>query len=477
MEKKRLSNKTVDEETIVAISTPLGIGGIGIVRMSGSRSIGIASKVFYHKGKTKINPDEFCSHHLYYGTVVQPGRKKMVDEVMLVVMRNPHSYTREDMVEIHCHGGLFVVQKVLEITVKLGARIAEPGEFTKLAFLNGRIDLSQAEAVIDIIESNNENSLKASLYHLSGGLKEKINHLRNQVVDLKVKIEAPMDFPDQGIAGLKRPEIMQALNHCLMEIKQLSDTARYGRMIKEGIQTIILGKTNVGKSSLFNTLLKQNRSIVTSLPGTTRDIIQESVNINGFNFNLMDTAGIKNPDNVVEQISLKRVDQMMQYAQLFIVMFDISCPLNEEDFELIQKIQSFINRNIKIILVVNKIDLPRKMNLSDLQQKFNHTDLIRISAKKKIGIKLLEKKMVNLILSDTTIPKEGLMISNQRQQVLLLEAQERLLHVISGTSEGIPDDFIVMDLQYIINQLAKIIGESCDEEMINRIFTRFCIGK
>ncbi len=478
MNSYQVNNSIIEEEdTIAAISTPLGIGGIGIVRISGPRSISIASKIFRHKGKIKKSPDEFLSHHLYYGTVVQPDKEMLVDEVILAVMRKPKSYTKEDIIEINCHGGLLVVRKILEIVVSLEARIAEPGEFTKLAFFNGRIDLSQAEAVIDIIESNNEKSLKSSLYQLSGGLREKIHHLRKRIIELNTKIEAPMDFPDQGIAELNKSEIVVTLKKCLIEVNKLLDTVQYGQIIKEGIHCLILGKTNVGKSSLFNTLLKKDRSIVTSYPGTTRDTIEDTISVKGFSFNLIDTAGMKNPENVIERISMKRVNKFMEYGQMFILMFDVSQPLDYHDIALIDKINSFVNRNIKMIIIENKIDLTQKMNMSVLYQKLGTKETIRMSIKKKTGIELLERKMVDLILSDITVPEGGLIVNNERHQESLLQVQERLSHIISKLNTGIQDDFVVMDLKYAANQLARITGESCDEEMVNHVFSKFCIGK
>ncbi len=470
--------KTKDEEeTIAAISTPLGLGGIGIVRISGPSSISIASKIFRHKGITKKSSQEFLTHHQYYGTIVHPEDEKLIDEVILSVMRKPKTYTKQDIVEINCHGGLLVVRKVLETVMCNGARIAEPGEFTKLAFLNGRIDLSQAEAIIDIIQSNNDRSLKSSLYQLSGGLKEKITHLNEKIIDLNTKIEAPIDFPDQGIKEIDKKEIKNTLKKSLAEVKLLLDTIHYGKIIKEGIHCIILGKTNVGKSSLFNALLKKNRSIVTSLPGTTRDTIEETININGFHFNVIDTAGMKNPENIVEQISLKRVSSSMEYAQLFIVMFDTSEALDQQDITLINRIKTFVNRNIKMIVIENKNDLPRKMDLLELYNKLGTKESIKMSIKKNRGIDLLEKKMVDFATSDLTVPEDGLVISNKRQQEALFKVKDSLVGLMSDIDEGIQDDFITMDLKYIVNQLARITGETCDEEILSRVFSKFCIGK
>ncbi|MDD3657042.1 MAG: tRNA uridine-5-carboxymethylaminomethyl(34) synthesis GTPase MnmE [Atribacterota bacterium] len=477
MKRNQFRETGTEKDAIVAISTPLGIGGIGIVRMSGPQSIDIASKIFRYKGKIKKNPHEFHSHHIYYGTIIQPGEDTMVDEVLLTVMRKPKTYTREDIVEINCHGGFLVLNKVLAIVNKLGVRIAEPGEFTKLAFLNGRIDLSQAEAVIDLIKASNEKSLKSSLNHLAGGLREEIAHLKNRIIDLTTRIEAPLDFPDQGIIEMKNKEIKKVIEKCLFEVNELLDTVKYGQIIKEGINTIILGKTNVGKSSLFNMLLKKNKSIVTSLPGTTRDLIEGTIVIKGFTFHLIDTAGMKDPENIIEQVSLKKVSQHMEFAQLFLVMFDINQPLDAHDITLIDKIESFNNRNINKIIVLNKIDLPSRIDHSELQQRLGINEFIRISVKKRMGIDILIEKMVNQVLSNIDTPEEGLIISNQRHLEYLLKVKKGLADLVSGLEEGIPVDFVLMDLKYITSQLANITGEAYDDEMLSKIFSQFCIGK
>jgi len=471
------NKKPQDKDTIAAISTPLGIGGIGIVRLSGPLSLSIASKIFRYKGRIRKKQKEFNSHHIYYGTIINPNKKIPVDEALLTVMKKPNTYTKEDIVEINCHGGLLVVKKILEIVIELGARIAEPGEFTKIAFLNGRIDLSQAEAVIDIIESNNEKNLRNSLYQLSGGLREKISFLKNRIIELNTAIEAPMDFPDQGIIETEPKKIKEILEDCLVEVTGLLETVEYGQIIKEGICCVILGKANVGKSSLFNLFLKKNRAIVTSLPGTTRDIIEETINIKGFTFNLIDTAGMKNPENIVEQISLDKVSEFMKNGQIFLVIFDASNPIDEQDFTLIEKIKTCGNRNIKIIIIENKTDLPRNIDLSEIHKRLGIKDTIKISVKNRTGIDFLERKMVEIALSDVSVPESSLIVNNKRQQGYLLRVQERIKEVISGIDNGIQDDLIAMDLRYIANQLASITGESCDLEMLNAVFSKFCIGK
>ena len=465
------------EDTIVAISTPLGIGGIAIVRMSGPLSIVIASKIFLHRGKTKKKPHQFRSHRIYYGTIVKPGEGILVDEVLLTVMRKPRTYTREDIVEINCHGGYLAVHKVLELANKLGARIAEPGEFTKLAFLSGRIDLSQAEAIIDVIQSSNEKSLRSSLYHLMGGLREKISDLKDIITDLIVRIEAPLDFPDQGIAEMEYQKIEEIARKCLLEVNELLDTVEYGQIIKEGINTLILGKTNVGKSSLFNLLLKKERAIVTPLAGTTRDVIEESISLKGLTFNLIDTAGIKIPENIIERISLKRVNQYIKFAQILLIMFDMSLPLDSQDATLLKEIESFHNRNINTIIVLNKSDLPAKIEETELQNKLGGKEFIRISVKKKMGIDKLIEKMADRVLSGINIPEEGLIISNRRHREGLQKVQNRLTNLISSLEEGIQVDLVGLDLKYILGQLSNITGESVDNEILNRVFSQFCIGK
>ncbi len=471
------NNQTSEEDTIAAISTPLGLGGIGIVRISGPLSISIASKIFRYKRKNVIEPEKYISHKFYYGIIVVPEKEIVLDEVMMVVMRAPKTYTREDMVEINCHGGLFVLKKVLELIIGLGARLAEPGEFTKNAFLNGRVDLSQAEAVIDIINANCEQNLKSSLYQLSGGLKTKIRKLIENTIELNIKIEAPMDFPDQGIEIIEKKQIKISLQKILTKINELLDTVKYGQIIKEGINCLILGKANVGKSSLFNTLLKKNRAIVTSMPGTTRDVIEENITIDGMVFNLIDTAGMKNPENIVEKISLDKANKYMEYSQLFILMFDISRPMDMQDYLLIDKLKKYINRNTKVIIVENKIDLPRKMLSSEIYEKVELDTSVKISLKDKRGVKELLRQMTDSVLENINIPGGDVIINNERHQYYLIQARDRIADIISKMDSGLQEDFIAMDLQYIIGQLGRITGDSCDEEIINNIFSRFCIGK
>jgi tRNA modification GTPase len=310
-----------------------------------------------------------------------------------------------------------------------------------------------------------------------GGLRERISDLKDIITDLTVKIEAPLDFPDQGIAEIEYQEIEKIARKCLLEVNELLDTVEYGQIIKEGINTLILGKTNVGKSSLFNLLLKKERSIVTPLAGTTRDVIKKSISIKGLTFNLIDTAGIKIPENIIERISLKRVNQYMEFAQIFLVMFDMSIPLDSQDTTLLKEIKSFHNRNINTIIVLNKSDLPVKIDETELQNKLGGEEFIRISVKKRAGIDKLIEKMVDRVLSGINIPEEGLIISNRRHMECLQKVQNRLTNLIYSLEEGIQADMVALDLKYILSQLYNITGESVDNEILNRVFSQFCIGK
>lgn len=477
MNRKQFKILKQEEDTITAISTPLGSGGIGIIRISGPKSIDIVSRIFLYQGKIKKKAADFDSHKIYYGTIVEGEKNVLVDEVLLSIMRKPKTYTREDIVEINCHSSYLIMNKILAMVCQLGARIAQPGEFTRLAFLSGRIDLSQAEAIIDIIQSSNEKSLQSSLLQLSGGLKTKINEIKKRLIDLEIRIEASLDFPDQGIIEVENQEIIGVLTESLLEIKELLDTAKYGQIIKEGINTIILGKTNVGKSSLFNMLLKKNRSIVTPIPGTTRDLIESSINIRGFTFNLADTAGMKNPENEVEKISLERVYQQMEYSQIFIILFDQSKPLDIYDFNLIKQLELSNNRNIKKIIVLNKTDLPSKIEEKELLQRLGEAKLLKISVKNKTGIEKLVQEMISKGLSQVNIPEEGLIINNKRHIECFLKVRDCLQDLLLNLRDGIEDDFVAMDLKYIINLLSSITGDSYDNEILNQIFSRFCIGK
>lgn len=467
-----------ENDTIAAISTPIGESGIGIVRLSGPKTIEIAKKIFRDK-KLKIrNIEDFSSYTAHYGLLVGPNNEEIIDETILILMKKPKSYTREDTIEFNCHGGILLLRKVLEAVISCGARIAEPGEFTKRAFLNGRIDLSQAEAVIDLIQAKTERSLKSSLAQLEGSLKKKITDLREKIVKIAAEIEAPMDFPDQDIEELDLMEMQERIEGVLKEVAALLDTLDYGKILKEGVNTVIVGKTNVGKSSLFNTLLRENRAIVTPLPGTTRDTIEELLNIKGIAFRIIDTAGIKNPENIIEKISIKRTRKFLEKkADLILAMFDVNTLLSEEDLEVIQEINKARERKKKAIVIENKIDLKEKIERQKLFNLLNIKEDVRISLKDKIGIDQLEDELVKAVFNGLVIPENGVIINNIRQADALKRAKSGLEYVLEGIKKKMPHDFLTIDLKEALDSLGEITGDSVSDEIINNIFSRFCIGK
>jgi len=466
-----------ENDTIAAISTPIGESGIGIVRISGPKALEIAQEVFRDKNLNNTKIKDFFSHTVHYGFVIDPESGEKIDEVILVLMKKPQTYTREDIVEFNCHGGILSLRKVLETLINYGARVAEPGEFTKRAFLNGRIDLSQAEAVIDLIQAKTERSLSSSLAQLEGNLMDKIINLREKVVGITVEIEAPMDFPDQDIKELNSIEIQHRIKNIFEEISSLLETRDYGKILKEGINTVIVGKANVGKSSLFNTLLRESRAIVTHLPGTTRDTIEELINLKGIAFKIIDTAGFKTPENVIEKISLERMRKFLDKADLILTMFDVNTPLSDEDMKVIRETNRAKERNKKVIIIENKIDLEEKMEKQKLFELLNIKEDIKISLKEQIGIEQLEEELVKTVFNGVTIPQNGVIINNIRQAKALKRAIRGLKHIMEGVKKKMPHDILTVDLKDVMDSLGEITGDSVSDEIINNIFSRFCIGK
>ena len=466
-----------ENDTIAAISTPIGESGIGIVRISGPKALEIAQEVFRDKNLNKTKIKNFFSHTVHYGFVIDPESGAKIDEVILVLMKKPKTYTREDTVEFNCHGGILSIRKVLETVINCGARMAEPGEFTKRAFLNGRIDLSQAEAVIDLIQAKTERSLSSSLAQLGGSLKKKIADLRNRLIRISAEIEAPMDFPDQDIKEICPKKVEENISYILKEVNSLMRTLNYGKILKEGISALIVGKANVGKSSLFNTLLRENRAIVTHLPGTTRDTIEELINIKGIAFKIIDTAGLKNPENIIEKISIKKMMKHLKEARLILAMFDTSVPLSSEDREVIREINKGKNENKKVIVIENKIDLSEKIDRDKLLSLLDIKDSIKMSLKERIGIEELEEKLARAAIEGLVIPENGVVINNMRQANQLNRAKQALEQVLLGLKEKRAYDFLTIDLKDALDSLGEITGDSISDEIVNDIFSRFCIGK
>ena len=469
--------KFLENDTIAAISTPIGESGIGIVRISGPKALEIAQKVFRDKKLNKTKIKNIFSHTVHYGFVIDPESGEKIDEIILVLMKAPQTYTREDTVEFNCHGGILSLRKVLETVIIYGARMAEPGEFTKRSFLNGRIDLSQAEAVIDLIQAKTERSLSSSLAQLGGNLKKKIEDLRNRVIRISAEIEAPMDFPDQDIKEINPKKVEENISYILKEINSLIETMDYGKILKEGINALIVGKANVGKSSLFNTLLRENRAIVTHIPGTTRDTIEELINIKGIAFKIIDTAGLKNPENIIEKISIKKMMKHLRETKLILAMFDVSVPLSLEDKEVIKEINKEKNKNKKVIVIENKIDLDEKIDKKKLFDLLDVKDSLKMSLKEKIGIEELEEKLAKAAMEGLVIPENGVVINSVRQANQLNRAKQALENVLVGLKEKITYDFLTIDLKDVLDSLGEITGDSINDEIINDIFSRFCIGK
>ncbi|HAJ33134.1 MAG TPA: tRNA uridine-5-carboxymethylaminomethyl(34) synthesis GTPase MnmE [Candidatus Atribacteria bacterium] len=466
-----------ENDTIAAISTPIGESGIGIVRISGPKALEIAQEVFRDKNLNKTKIKSFFSHTVHYGFVIDPESGEKIDEVILVLMKKPQTYTREDTVEFNCHGGILSLRKVLETVINCGARMAEPGEFTKRAFLNGRIDLSQAEAVIDLIQAKTERSLSSSLAQLGGSLRKKIADLRNRLIRISAEIEAPMDFPEQDIKEISPKNVEDNISYILKEVNSLIETLDYGKILKEGINTLIVGKANVGKSSLFNILLRENRAIVTHIPGTTRDTIEELINIKGIAFKIIDTAGLKNPENVIEKISIKKMMKHLREAKLILAMFDVSVPLSSEDKEVIKEVNKEKNESKKVIVIENKIDLSEKIDREKLFDLLNVKDSIKMSLEEKIGIEELEEKLVKAVMEGLVIPENGVVINNVRQANQLNRAKHALENVLAGLKDKRAYDFLTIDLRDALDSLGEITGDSISDEIVNDIFSRFCIGK
>lgn len=452
-------------DTIAAISTPKGEGGIGIIRISGDKSFEILSKIFNTK-----NPNKDLGFYKFnYGFIHDKG--KIIDEVMIVRIKAPKTYTCEDVVEINCHGGYFVTEKVLELVLKNGARHAEKGEFTKRAFMNGRIDLSQAEAVMDLIHGKTEKSISLSLDQLRGDLKNKINNFKKSLLDVTAHVNVVLDYPEEGIDDPLPENLRKNLEKVYEEANLLIESYDKGKKIKEGIKTVIVGKPNVGKSTLLNSLLREERAIVTHIPGTTRDIIEEIINIKGIPLVLTDTAGIRKTDDIVENIGVEKSKQLIEKADLILLVLDASEKLEKEDMEVIEKIKE---NNKKTIVLLNKIDLERKLDLSS----YNLENIVEISAKDNIGIEEMEDKIYSYIVEeDVENTSEKLIITNIRHKTALEKTKEAVKNIFETIDTGMPMDLISVDLKEALDSLSEITGEISSEDILEHIFGNFCVGK
>lgn len=456
--------------TIAAISTAPGIGGIGIVRMSGENCFEILEKIFKAKNPEKI--EEIKGYTIKYGNIIDSETDKNIDEVLVSYFKKPKSYTTENMCEISSHGGIVVVRKILEICLKNGAKLAEPGEFTKLAFLNGRIDLSQVESIIDIINAKTDKELKASMNQLEGNLSKSISKIKKQIIDLLVDIEASIDYPEYDIEDVTEEKAKKKLEEIEESIKKLYSTFENGKIVKEGIKVAIIGRPNSGKSSLLNSLLNEDRAIVTEIEGTTRDTIEEFVNIKGIPFKIIDTAGIRDADNEVEKIGISKSKKVAEDSDLIIAMFDNSKPLNKEDKEILEFI-----KNKKAIILLNKIDL-KESNLEKCKEIIEtNKKILKISLASESNLSDLYKELDVMFNLEQIAPDNEVMITNIRHKELIEKALTHLEEAKKSLASNMPVDIISIDIKEILQNLGKITGENVSEDVIKEIFSKFCLGK
>ena len=454
--------------TIAAISSAAGNSGIGIIRVSGDEAIEVVDKIFRpaNKNKKLANVE---SHTVHYGHIMDGD--KTLDQVLVIVMKNPHSYTGEDTVEIDCHGGMLILKKVLDLVLKNGARTAEPGEFTKRAFLNGRIDLSQAEAVMDLINSKNDFALNSSIEQLKGGVSDAIKDIRKDIIYHIAFIESALDDPEHISLDGYDEEITEMLNENINKISKLVNSFDNGRIMKEGIKTVILGKPNAGKSSLLNLMLGEDRAIVTDIEGTTRDTLEENINFNGLSLKIIDTAGIRDTEDLVERIGVNKAKEIAKEGDLIIYVVDGSRELDDNDREIIKLIN-----DKQAIILVNKSDMDTVINIDDLKKDSNR-DVILFSAKNGEGMDQLEEEIRNMFYSGKVTYNDQVYITNARHKEALENALESLKQVKNSVDAGMPEDFYSIDLMDAYTDLGLIIGESVEDDLVNEIFSKFCMGK
>ena len=457
------------DQTIAAIATPLGEGGIGIVRLSGSEALKIGEQMF--RAKSGESLASLSTYQMRYGKAVDPKTGRMVDEALALVMLGPRSYTGEDVLELQCHGGVVVVREILEIALKLGAKLADPGEFTKRAFLNGRLDLTQAEAVLDIVQSRTELGLRVAVDQLEGSLAKRINGIREHLYGLMVRVEALIDFPEEDLPELEQQEMKEIIYAGLEELGHLIATAEEGKILREGLKTVISGKPNVGKYSLLNRLLDENRALVTDIPGTTRDVIEEVINLRGLPLRLIDTAGIRKSEHLVERLGVERSLDLIERADLILHVTDRSVPLEAEDYEVLER-----TKNKKRIILINKADLPAQWDRADLgvlegtpvlETSFLQGDLNQL---KKL---ILDYAGPGFQHSSSSAP----VITRARHKQSLILAQKALQEGLRTLEGGLPLDLIAVDLFNALEHLGEITGETVRENVIDRIFAQFCLGK
>lgn len=459
----------MDFDTITSISTPMGEGAIGIVRLSGPEAVEIGDKLY--KGKKKLK--DVPSHTINYGHIIDPETDEVVEEVMISVLRAPKTFTREDIIEINCHGGILTINRILELTMTHGARMAEPGEYTKRAFLNGRIDLSQAEAVMDFIRSKTDRASKVAMNQIEGRLNDLIKRQRQSILEILAQVEVNIDYPEYDDVEDATTEFLLAQSKKIKnEIDQLLETGTQGKIMREGLSTVIVGKPNVGKSSMLNNLIQDNKAIVTEVAGTTRDVLEEYVNVRGVPLRLVDTAGIRDTEDIVEKIGVERSRKALSEADLILFVLNNNEPLTEEDRTLYEVI-----KNEDAIVIVNKTDLERRLDIEEVKTMIGDTSLIQTSMLKQEGIDELELQIRDLFFGGEVQNQDMTYVSNSRHISLLKQARQTIQDAIDAAEAGIPMDMVQIDLTRTWEILGEIIGESASDELINQLFSQFCLGK
>ncbi|EGQ3280761.1 tRNA uridine-5-carboxymethylaminomethyl(34) synthesis GTPase MnmE [Staphylococcus pseudintermedius] len=456
-------------DTITSISTPMGEGAIGIVRLSGHDAVEIADKLYKGKHLLKDVP----THTINYGHIIDPETEEVVEEVMVSVLRAPRTFTREDIVEINCHGGILTINRVLELTMTYGARMAEPGEYTKRAFLNGRIDLSQAEAVMDFIRSKTDRASKLAMNQIEGRLSDLIKRQRQSILEILAQVEVNIDYPEyDDVEDATTEFLLERSQEIKQEIQKLLDTGVQGKIMREGLSTVIVGKPNVGKSSMLNNLIQDNKAIVTEVAGTTRDVLEEYVNVRGVPLRLVDTAGIRETEDIVERIGVERSRKALSEADLILFVLNYNEPLTEDDRKLYEVI-----KNEDAIVIINKTDLEQRLDLAEVETMVGDMPIIQTSMLQQQGIDELEIQIRDLFFGGEVQSQDMTYVSNSRHISLLKQAKNAIQDAIDAAEMGVPMDMVQIDLTRTWEILGEIIGESASEELIDQLFSQFCLGK
>ena len=456
-------------DTITAIATPTGEGGISVIRISGGRSLDFAANLFRSSSGTHLK--EFLPQRVYFGEIRDPKSQTTVDEVLLTFFKGPKSFTAEDVIEISGHGGLFVTTKILALLLDQGARLAEPGEFTRRAFLNGRIDLSQAEAVTDVIHAASDRALRSAMAQLKGSLRVQLNEWYERLLAVLAQLEASIDFSEEGLQFQKREATLAEIQAIQKDLETLIQTYRQGKIFREGARVALLGKPNVGKSSLLNALLKEDRAIVTPLPGTTRDTLEERVRIRDIHINIIDAAGLRENPEVIEKEGIERARAALERADLALVIFDSSQALDANDDLLIREV---LDKPHKVLL--NKCDLPEQLDVSSLKARFPHAEFIRISAKQETGLSELKENIYRFVTADASL-NETLIITRERHRQCLSLANDALLKSCASLKQDLSEEFVAVDVTMAMDRLAVLLGKTFEEDLLDQIFGEFCIGK